>query len=157
MPAIFWLFACAVYWLWTWRGRQASGVRGFLHGVFLGLLCFGILPPLMETPFFYGAALCALGGAAAGAWLEEKREKQFLWLSILLFTAFGLLWIWEGKAGGVLPAPFFRAFLGGMALYAACCGILPEEGSPQEKIRPAIGGGIGFLLAAIFFAGMGIF
>ena len=66
MPAIFWLSACIGYCLWAAKGRRGTFLQGFLHGFFLGLLCFGILPPVMETPFFCGmAAVC--GAAAGGA------------------------------------------------------------------------------------------
>ena len=111
MPAIFWLSACIGYCLWAAKGRRGTFLQGFLHGFFLGLLCFGILPPVMETPFFCGMA-----------------------------AVFSIFW----------------AFLGGTGLYAACCGVLPDGGA-WEKLRPAAGGGMGFLFSAIIFSAMGIF
>ncbi len=152
MPAIFWLSACIGYCLWAAKGRRGTFLQGFLHGFFLGLLCFGILPPVMETPFFCGmAAVC---GAAAGVWLEGKAGSVFFLLVSLLFGILTASWFWQwGRETGF---SIFWAFLGGTGLYAACCGVLPDGGA-WEKLRPAAGGGMGFLFSVIIFSAMGIF
>lgn len=157
MPGILWLAACVGYCIWAAKGRRASVLQGILHGLFLGLLCFGILPPAMEMPLFYGAAACSVCGAATGVWLENRMGCRGFWFTAPLFMALTLLWLWQEKTGGGIRFPFCEAFFGGIGLYAACCGVLPEDGTARDKLRPAVGGGIGFLLSAALFAVMGIF
>lgn len=152
MPEIFWLSVCAGYCLWAAKGRHGTLLQGVWHGFFLGLLCFGALPTVMGRPFFCGiAAVC---GAAAGVWLEGRSGRRFFLLAALLFAVLTVSWLLLGGTGTAFQP--FLAFLGGTGLYAACCGILPEGGA-VEKLRPAVGGGIGFLLSTVFFAAMGIF
>lgn len=155
MPEFFWLAVCAGYWLWAAKGRRSTFLQGLLHGFFLGALCFGILPPVMEMPLFYAAAVCSVCGTAAGVWLEEKWGERNSILTALLFTALILLWC--GKIGGSLQYLCCIAFFGGMGLYAACCGILPEDGAMRDRLRPAVGGCAGFLISAAIFAQIGIF
>lgn len=155
MPEFFWLAVCAGYWLWGVKGRRNTLLQGVLHGFFLGLLCFGILPPVMETPLFCATAICSVCGAAAGAWLEEKWGERSSLPAALLFTALTLLW--RGGIGGSLQFLCGIAFFGGMGLYAACCGVLPEDGAMWVRLRPAVGGCAGFLLSAAIFAEIGIF
>lgn len=152
MPEIFWLSVCAGYCLWAAKGRRGTLLQGAWNGFFLGLLCFGALPAVMGRSFSSGiAAVC---GAAAGVWLEGRSGRRFFPFAALLFAVLTVSWLWQGDTGTSLQS--FLSFLGGMGLYAACCGILPEGGA-GEKLRPAVGGGIGFLLSTVIFAAMGIF
>ncbi len=158
MPAIFWLSACIGYCLWAAKGRRGTFLQGFLHGFFLGLLCFGYAVALLSG-HLGGAndlarAVAAVCGAAAGVWLEGKAGSVFFLLVSLLFGILTASWFWQwGRETGF---SIFWAFLGGTGLYAACCGVLPDGGA-WEKLRPAAGGGMGFLFSAIIFSAMGIF
>lgn len=153
MPGIIWLAACVGFWLWAAKGRRGTLAQGFLHGLFLGLLCFGILPPAMETPVFYGTAVCAVGGMAAMTWLEGKIGEKFPLSAAALFSLLTVMWVWSSG----LAHPFFTAFWGGAGLYAACSGILPDGLVAGAVFRPAISGGAGFLLSAVIFSSIGIF
>ncbi len=102
MPAIFWLSACIGYCLWAAKGRRGTFLQGFLHGFFLGLLCFGILPPVMETPFFCGMA------AVCGA---EKPEVFFSCLYLCFLES--LRHHGSGSGAGKQAFPFFGRFWAG--------------------------------------------
>lgn len=153
MPGLFGLIASVGYCFWVAKGRRRSVVQGVLHGFFLGMLCFCVLPPAMERPYFFSTAACSVCGMMAGTWLEKKLGKNFPLLAALLFSGLTLLWLWNQG----LPFPLFTAFLGGTGLYAACCGIWPEDAAGEVVLRLATGGGVGFLFSAIIFSLTGIF
>lgn len=145
-----WLLLSGGYLMFTWAARKRSSAEAalcFLDGVYLAMLCFAILPMAMETAFFYGAAVSSAVGVAAGLLAEkylpwEKALRTMLFLG--LTTALFLL---EGK-----ELPLYQiiplAFLGGMGLYHASAGILPEP----VRISRAFLSAAGFLLGTVFFS-----
>ena len=155
MTMILWLILCGGYGglLWAAKRRRSAGAAlSFLDGFYLALLCFALLPCAMGTERFYEAAAASVLGVGAG-FLLEKREKWHKALRLMLFaalTAFCLL-----HTGGIAPlAAVALAFFGGMGLYHACAGILPEDVPPRERIAEALLAGLGFFLGTICFAGL---
>ncbi len=150
MEKLFWFVLCGGYWLLMWMTKRKKNVAKaalcFLDGFYLGLICFGILPLAMETPFFYGAVLFSGLGVLAGVFLEKRVGGSG---SALLFTVLTLAYFGIGERIGREQA-FLLAFFGGIGLYRACAGIVPD----QVRISRALLSGGGFLMSVIAFAGI---
>lgn len=139
-----WLIPAAGYGLFSWAAKKrrfAEAVLSFWNGGYLAFLCFAALPAVMETDFFYAAAAAAGVGILVGVALEEK--CGFLPSVIFAAVTGGELLT---KEGGAVILLF--AFLGGMGLFHASCGILPEK----IEIGKAVLSGGGFLIGTILFA-----
>ena len=140
-----WFLLLAGYLMAVWAAgkRNAAGAAlCFLDGVYLAMLCFAVLPPAMGSVHFWGAAGCAGAGVAAGLlaetylpWDKALRRAVFLVLTAAVFFS------WE------LPV-FPLAFFGGMGLYHASAGIVPE---PLGIGRALCGAG-GFLAGVFLFS-----
>ena len=150
MKTIFWLMLVLGYGLFTWTAGKRSfamAVLCFLNGFYLALLCFGILPRAMETEFFYGAAVAAGMGVAMGFFLEKRTEEMPCFPAIFFAIVTGCFFLWKGSLS--LREVLFLAFFGGMGLYHASAGIIPEK----IEIRKALLAASGFLSGTILFAG----
>lgn len=142
MKQIFWLILTAGYGGLTGftgaaeKRRYAEAALCFWDGAYLAFLCLSFLPACMGE---FSAAAAAGIGILLGLWQEKRRA-----LTVLVFAA-------------VIGCRFFfpsfpilgAALLGGMGLYHASAGILPE----QVEIHTALLSGAGFLTGTIFFAG----
>lgn len=125
---------------WASKKRRAM-IAFFLDGFYLAMLCFAVLPPAFHSVHFYGVAACAMAGIGVGTFAEKifpwdtlLRQGLFLFLAMAVFLP--------------LKAPvFLAAFLGGMGLYHASAGILPEKTS----IKGAFCSAGGFLLGVVCF------
>ena len=109
------------------RRNAAGAVLCFLEGAYLAMLCFAVLPPAMGAARFWGAAGCAAAGCGTGL----LAEKYLPW-DVLLRRALFL----------------FLTLLGGVGLYHASAGILPEPVS----IRNALFSAGGFLAGVFLFS-----
>lgn len=119
------------------RRNAAGAVLCFLEGAYLAMLCFAVLPPAMGAARFWGAAGCGTGFLA---------EKYLPWdvllrRALFLFLTAAVCFSWE------IPV-FPLAFLGGVGLYHASAGILPEPVS----IRNALFSVGGFLAGVFLFS-----
>lgn len=124
------------------KRNGAGAAPCFLEGIYLAMLCFAVLPPAMGSVHFWGAAGCAAAGVAAGL----AAENRFPWEGGLRRVLFLLL---TAAVCFSLEMPvFLLAFLGGMGLYHASAGILPEPVS----IRQAFFSAGGFLLGVLLFS-----
>lgn len=155
MQHLFWGIPCGIYWALAWvagkRKETADAARCFLDGYFLALLCFGILPFAMKSGYFYGAVLLSALGVIGGVLLEKAQKTDSL-TTAFLFTAVTAFYFIQKSPLSVVEACGL-AFFGGMGLYAACCGILPEEIPLQTQLLSAVVGGGGFLLGTVCFGG----
>ena len=124
------------------RRNAAGAVLCFLEGAYLAMLCFAVLPSAMGTARFWGAAGCAAAGCGTG-FLAEKYLPWDVLLrrALFLFLTAAVCFSWESPV-------FPLAFLGGVGLYHASAGILPEPVS----IRNALFSAGGFLAGVFLFS-----
>lgn len=143
MRYIFWLVLTGGYGLLSWAaGRFSQAALCFWNGGYLAFLCFSLLPAAMGTEHFFAAAAAAGAGVTAGFW-QEKRT----WLPALVFAAVTgcqIFWSELVSFGEIL----FLAFLGGMGLYHASAGIIPDK----IEIGKALLCGAGFLSGTFLFS-----
>ncbi|MBR4015214.1 MAG: hypothetical protein IKI88_03305 [Anaerotignum sp.] len=155
MQHLFWGIPCGIYWALAWvagkRKETADAARCFLDGYFLALLCFCILPFAMKSGYFYGAVLLSALGVIGGV-LLEKGQKMGALTTAFLFTAVTAFYFMQKSPLSAVGACAL-AFFGGIGLYAACCGILPEEIPLRKQLLLALLGGSGFLLGTAYFGG----
>jgi len=143
MSNIVWLVLVMGYGLLSWAaGNFSKAALSFLDGGYLAFLCFTVLPHTLGTEHFYLAALAAGGGVLAGFLLESRRKMQ-----VLTFAAVtGCQFFWSE------PLPFgailFQAVLGGIGLYHASAGVIPDK----IEIGKALLSGAGFLIGTFLFA-----
>lgn len=124
------------------RRNAASAVLCFLEGAYLAMLCFAVLPPAMGAARFWGAAGCAAAGCGTGLLAEKYLPWDVLLRrALFLFLTAAVCFSWE------IPV-FPLAFLGGVGLYHASAGILPEPVS----IRNALFSAGGFLAGVFLFS-----
>ena len=124
------------------KRKSAQAVLCFLEGAYLAMLCFAVLPPAMGSVQFWGAAGCAAAGVGAGLLAEKYFPRDaFLRRVLFLLLTGAVCFSWE------IPV-FPLAFLGGMGLYHASAGILPEPVS----IGKAFFSAGGFLLGVFLFS-----
>lgn len=147
------LLLCGGYGGFLWAAKRqnpsAAAALCFLDGIYLALLSLAILPAALASAFCPAAA-AATAGIGCG-FLAERRKPGRSWLSALLFAAFmGLELLCSGEIIGRMAVPL--AFFGGLGLYHACAGILPEGIAPAEHIGRGLLSGVGFLLGTLSFA-----
>lgn len=143
MTHILWLVLVMGYGLFTWAaGKFSKAVLSFLDGGYLAFLCFAVLPHAMGTAHFFLASFAAGMGVLAGLWLEGKQKVSAFVFAIV--TGCQLFW---GE-----PLAFreilFLAFFGGMGLYHASLGIIPDK----IEIGKALLSGAGFLTGTFLFS-----
>ena len=109
------------------RRNAAGAVLCFLEGAYLAMLCFAVLPSAMGTARFWGAAGCAAAGCGTGLLAEKYLPWDVLLRrALFLFLTAAVCFSWE------IPV-FPLAFLGGVGLYHASAGILPEPVSIRKR------------------------
>ena len=118
------------------RRNAAGAVLCFLEGAYLAMLCFAVLPPAMGAARFWGAAGCAAAGCGTGLLADVLLRR-----ALFLFLTAAVCFSWE------IPV-FPLALLGGVGLYHASAGILPEPVS----IRNALFSAGGFLAGVFLFS-----
>ena len=146
MNFIGWLVLVMGYGLFTWAAEKRSFAKAalcFLDGGYLAFLCFVVLPAAMGTVWFFLSVLAAGVGVAAGFRLEDRTKLQFPVL--LIVTGSQLFW----QPPYLLQEVFLLSCFGGMGLYHASAGILPEK----MEVAKALLSGAGFLSGTLLFAG----
>ena len=143
MKMIFWLVLVMGYGYVTWAaGKFSKAALSFLDGGYLAFLCFSVLPYAMGTEYFYGAAITVLAGVLAGFCMEEKRN-----LAVLVFAAVSGCYLFCEEL--LSPIEFLvLAFFGGIGLYHASAGIIPDK----IEIGKALLSGAGFLCGTVLFS-----
>ena len=143
MKMIFWLVLVMGYGYVTWAaGKFSKAALSFLNGGYLAFLCFSVLPYAMGTEYFYGAAIAVTAGVLVGFWMEQKRK-----LPVLVFAAVIGCYLFCEKPLSHIEF-LFLAFLGGMGLYHASAGIIPDK----IEIGKALLSGAGFLCGTVLFS-----
>ena len=142
------MFAGAYWCFFLLEGRGSKAGRFalfFMDGLFLGILAFGILPKAMEAHCFYGGVSFAVAGVLLGFLSEKKTAERRTGLAVFL-TVLGaavLFLPWETRK--------LLGLFGGLGLYFASAGILPEGLSFREQLLYMLSSGGGFLTAVAYF------
>ena len=123
-------------------GDFSQAVLCFLDGGYLAFLCFAILPSAMGTEHFFMAAAAA-GAGVAVSFLTEKYRR--LPMAVFALIVFAFLF-WQGNLSQ--PQVLLLSFCGGIGLYHASAGIIPEK----VEVGKALLSGAGFLGGTILFA-----
>ncbi|MBQ2879990.1 MAG: hypothetical protein IJE27_04785 [Anaerotignum sp.] len=123
-------------------GRFSQAALCFWNGGYLAFLCFSVLPAAMGTEHFFLAAAAAGGGVAAGVLTEKYRKLPEIIFAVVVF---GQLFL-QGNIS--LQETLFLSFSGGMGLYHASAGIIPDK----TEIGKALLSGAGFLCGTILFS-----
>ena len=147
MKPILWLILVVGYGFLTWAAEKRNFARAalcFLDGGYLAFLCFALLPRAMGTENFFSSAVAAGMGVLAGLWLEQKKGLPVLVFAIV--TGCHFLWCDPLSLREIL----FLAFFGGMGLYHASAGIIPNK----IEIGRALFSGAGFLFGTFLFIGL---
>lgn len=144
MMYILWLVLVMGYGYFTWAaGNFSKAALSFLDGGYLAFLCFAVLPCAMDTVYFFYAAAAAGMGVLAGVFLEKKVKKisafvfALVTASLLVFGDSGVFW-----------EVLLLAFLGGVGLYYASSGVIPDK----IEIGKSLLSGAGFLCGTLLFA-----
>lgn len=119
----------------------------FIEGYFLAYLCFSYLPIAFAEGKFFQAGICALAGIGLGAVLSgiaQKRNHAVCAYRLLVFFIVVISYYALANMQTALPRLAF-ALLGGVGLYGANEGLLPEDVALNEMIYSGIGGILGFL------------
>ena len=123
-------------------GDFSQAVLCFLDGGYLAFLCFAILPSAMGTEYFFLAA----GAAGAGVVMSFLTEKyRMLPVTVFALVVFAFLF-WQGSFSQ--SEVLLLSFCGGMGLYHASAGIIPEK----VEVGKALMSGAGFLCGTILFS-----
>lgn len=120
----------------------------FIEGYFLAYLCFCYLPIAFAEGKFFQAGICALAGIGLGAMVSNKMQKKnYAVCTYRLFVFFTVVVAYYILASmqDILPRLAF-ALLGGVGLYGANEGLLPEDVGLNEMVYSGVGGILGFLL-----------
>lgn len=144
MKSILWLVLVMGYGLSTWAaGKISQAAHSFLEGGYLAFLCFAVLPESMGGEHFFLAALMAGIGVLAGVWLEKWQKLLVPTLVFALVTYCQTFWTEPISLREIL----LLAFFGGMGLYHASAGIIPDK----IEIGKALLSGAGFLCGTFLF------
>ena len=142
MKSIFWLVLVTGYGLTLWAaGKFSQAVHSFLEGGYLAFLCFAVLPEAMGGEYFFPAAVLTGLGVLAGVGLEKWRKLPILVFALV--TGCQIFWTLPIS----LQETLFLAFFGGMGLYHASAGIIPDK----IEIGKALLSGAGFLCGTFLF------
>ena len=144
MTNIVWLLLIAGYGLFTWAAEKRNFARAalcFFDGGYLAFLCFSVLPRAMDNLYFFQAAAASSIGVLSAVWLEKKAKLQ--WLIFAIVTSCQVFWNGALSLRDVL----FLAYFGGIGLYHASAGIIPEK----VEIGKAFLSVAGFLVGTILF------
>ena len=144
MKPILWLALVMGYGLFTWAAEKRNFAKAalcFLDGGYLAFLCFALLPYVMGTEAFFLSAVAAGMGVLAGLWLERKKG-----VPVLVFMMMAGCCCFWGMSLSVEQI-LLLSFLGGMGLYHASAGIIPNK----IEIGKALCSGAGFLFGTFLF------
>lgn len=160
-----WLGLAMVFWgaillFWDKRGNTDILFR-FFDGLLLAFLCVCLLPMAFYGDYFWLVACGLLFGVLIGAVLEQKIGMFFLQplLNNVLHCAVFSAAIWFYRYGSIVfwENQFFYvavSFFGGLFLFVACGGILPDSVCGKERLAKAMGGFVGFFLGIILLCGI---
>ena len=123
-------------------GDFSQAVLCFLDGGYLAFLCFLALPLAMGTEHFFMAAAVAGAGVVMSFLTEKNRILPMMVFALILFSCM----FWQG--GLSQSEVLLLSFCGGMGLYHASAGIIPEK----VEVGKALLSGAGFLGGTILFA-----
>ena len=146
MMYILWLSLVVGYGVFIWAAEKrnfAGAALCFWDGGYLAFLCFALLPCVMGTEAFFLSAALAGAGVFLGVRLEEK--KVFRLLVFVLLTGSHFFRLCSFSLEEVLLLSCF----GGMGLYHASAGIIPDE----PDIGKGLLSGTGFLAGTFLFVG----
>lgn len=142
MMKIGWLILVVGYGLLPRAAGIFSGAAlSFLNGGYLAFLSFAVLPHAMGMEQFFLAAFLAGSGVLIGLWLEEKEK-----LPALIFAIVTGMQLFGGEPFSVAEN-LILSFFGGMGLYHASAGIIPDK----AEIGKALLCGAGFLCGTFLF------
>ena len=148
MNFILWLVLVIGYGLFTWAAGKrdlAKAALCFLDGGYLAFLCLLVLPDVMATSFIYYLA----GAIGIGIVLSVRLEERLPFLPPLVFAIVtGCQLFWREPLS--LREYLFLAVFGGIGLYHASSGIIPEK----VEIRNGLLSASGFLVGTFLFAGI---
>jgi len=146
-------------WSFTAFGKEKRVVFDFAFsyydGIAIGLLCMVVLPVAFKESSFWLGVLGIICGVSGSCVLEHQKkfwvEQQ--WLHSAAVSILVWFWLFEKEVVWVrlLMSPFLVAFFGGVALFLACDGVLPEGKGRKEGFFRGLGGMCGFLTTMIFF------
>lgn len=146
MKPILWLILVVGYGFFTGAAEKRTFAKAalcFWDGGYLAFLCFALLPHVMGTEHFFLSTVAAGIGVLAGLWLECRKKLPVL--VFMIVTGCQLFWCDPLSLREIL----FLAFFGGMGLYHASAGIIPDK----IEIGKALFSGAGFLLGTFLFIG----
>ena len=155
------LFAGILFWIWslTAFGKEKRVIFDFgfsyFDGIAIGLLCMVILPVAFGESVFWLGVLGIICGVFTTCVLEYYKKNWVAqqWLHSVMVSI--LVWFWifgkEIKGGEIPLFPFWVAFFGGVGLFLACDGVLPEGKEKREGFFRGLGGMCGFLTTMVFF------
>lgn len=147
MKPILWLILVAGYGFFTWAAEKRTFAKAalcFWDGGYLAFLCFALLLHVMGTEHFFLSTAAVGGGVLIGLWLERRKKLPVFIFCIV--TGCQILWIDPLS----LRETLFLAFFGGMGLYYASAGIIPDK----IEIGKALFSGAGFLFGTFLFIGL---
>lgn len=146
MMFIFWLSLVVGYGMFI----RAAGKRDFaeaalcfLDGGYLSFLCFALLPCVMGTEVFFPAAALSGLGVLLGVRLEGRNVCRLLVFALVTGSYFFRLRTFS------VQEMFLLSCFGGMGLYHASAGIIPDE----PDIAKGLFSGAGFLAGTFLFIG----
>ncbi|MBQ5708938.1 MAG: hypothetical protein IIV62_03140 [Anaerotignum sp.] len=142
MKIIVWLILVTGYGLWTWAaGKFSQAAHSFLEGGYLAFLCFLVLPQAMgDQHFFLLVSITGLGVLAAVGLEKWKHLPPLVFAMVTYCQTF-----WAVPL--TLRENLFLAFFGGMGLYHASAGIIPDK----VEIGKALLSGAGFVCGTFLF------
>lgn len=142
MKIIVWFVLVMGYGLTSWAaGRFSRAAHSFLEGGYLAFLCFVVLPQSMGGEYFFPAVLLTGMGVLAGVALEKWRKLPLAVFALV--TGCQLFWTLPIS----MQEALLLAFFGGMGLYHASAGIIPDK----IEIGKALLSGAGFLCGTFLF------
>lgn len=144
MKPILWLALVMGYGLFTWAAEKRTFAKAalcFLDGGYLAFLCFALLPHVMGTAYFFLSAAAAGVGVLVSLRLEGRKILSVL----ILWIVTGCQLLWQDPLS--FREVLLLAFFGGMGLYHASAGIIPNK----IEIGKALCSGAGFLFGTFLF------
>ncbi|NLK37286.1 MAG: hypothetical protein GX299_04310 [Epulopiscium sp.] len=147
--------ACCITGLYIRYNSWKIGILfRFFDGLMLAFLCFSLLPVVLEEGHFAVGVAGILLGVLLGAVAEQKTlffwekniRRDFLHSASFFIAVLLGHWHIPPERNGILVYSIVVAFFGGLLLFIACGGILPEDSSKKNQLLCALGGFIGFIL-----------
>ena len=147
MMYILWLSLTVGYGLFIWAAEKrnfAGAALCFFDGGYLAFLCFALLPCVMGTEMFFRAAALSGLGVFLGVRLEGRKVCRLLVFSLVT----GSYFLWQRVFS--LQEMLLLSCFGGMGLYHASAGIIPDEPDVEKGLLS----GAGFLIGTFLFVGV---